>query len=106
MEREATGKFNLNKLVHERARLLILTYLAGSNEKNIPFSELKEKLEFTSGNLSVQLKNLEQAGYIKIQKKFADNKPLTTISLTSAGLQELEKYLCTMEEIINTVRNN
>ena len=97
-------KHDFDKVIHERARLIILTYLAGSNKPKIPFNELKENLNLTSGNLSVQLTNLEQAGYIKIQKLFKNKKPVTNISLTPEGLSALKKYILEMEEIIKTIK--
>lgn len=75
-------KISLDKIIHERARLNILTHLANEGEKAIPFSELQKKLKFSAGNLSIQLKKLKLANYIEINKAFEDNKPLTTNSLT------------------------
>lgn len=94
----------LNKIIHERARLLIMTYLA-SNEKNeVSFNEIQNALDFTSGNLSVQLRNLRRADYIDIKKTFKANKPYTTICLTEIGMQALNRYLEEMEQIINTFK--
>lgn len=100
------SKLNISfdKIIHERARLLILSYLASNAEKRIPFNELKENLELTAGNLSVQLKNLEEAGYLKIHKKIKDNKPETSVSLTPDGLAALMDYLQQMEGLINKVK--
>lgn len=97
---------DIDKVIHERARLLILSYLASSNEKKIQFNELKENLSFTSGNLSVQLKNLEEVGYVKIHKKIKDNKPITSVSLTPEGLKALKEYLKVMEDLIRTVNSS
>ncbi len=97
-------KFTIDKIIHERVRLLILTYLASHTEKKVPFNEIKEKLELTSGNLSVQLKNLEEVGYIKIHKKIKDNKPETTLSLTASGLKGLNEYIEEMESLIRKVK--
>jgi DNA-binding HxlR family transcriptional regulator len=58
----------LNKIIHERARLLILTYLTSNQKKEISFNELQENLEFSSGNLSIQLKKLKEAGYQEAQR--------------------------------------
>lgn len=96
--------YAFDKMIHERVRLLILSYLASSTEKKIPFNELKDSLELTAGNLSVQLKNLEDAGYIKIFKKIKDNKPETSVSLTPAGLESLMEYLQQMEGLINKIK--
>lgn len=93
-----------DKLIHERVRLLILSYLASSPEKKVPFNEIKDSLELTAGNLSVQLKNLEEAGYIKIYKKIKDNKPETSISLTADGVSALMDYLQQMESLIKKVK--
>lgn len=93
-----------DKLIHERVRLLILSYLASSSEKKVPFNEIKDSLELTAGNLSVQLKNLEEAGYIKIYKKIKDNKPETSVALTADGLSALMDYLQQMESLINKVK--
>jgi DNA-binding MarR family transcriptional regulator len=94
-----------DKIIHERARLLILSYLASRNEGRIPFGELKDALEFTSGNLSIQLKTLKDYGYIAITKVFKDNKPLTRVAITSKGGQALKRYLGEMENLIKHFQN-
>ena len=94
----------LNKIIHERARLLIMTYLA-SNEKNeVSFNEIQNALDFTPGNLSVQLRNLGRVGYVDIKKTFKANKPFTTVCITDAGAEALNRYLEEMEQIINTLK--
>lgn len=94
----------LNKIIHERARLLILTYLASNERKEISFNEIMENLKFSSGNLSVHLRKLQQAGYIAIQKAFKENKPYTTTSITHQGSNALNRYVAEMEEIIKTLK--
>ena len=94
----------LNKIIHERARLLILTYLASNQKKEISFNETLENLQFSSGNLSVQLRNLQGAGYIAIHKAFKENKPYTTLSITHQGSDALNRYVAEMEEIIKTLK--
>ena len=94
-----------NKIIHERARLLIISHLASSDEPVASFSELQERLELTPGNLSVQLRKLKAAGYVKIKKVFKDNKPLTTVSMTPAGKQALNDYVEEMEKIIRQLKN-
>lgn len=96
---------NLDKIVHERARLLILTFVASSSDKKVAFNDLKQNLGFTSGNLSVQLRNLEKAGYIEIEKKITNRKPETNVSLTPEGLKALKNYISEMESLINSVKN-
>ncbi len=95
---------NLNKIIHERARLLILTHLASNDKENVSFNELKEKLELTSGNLSIQLKRLNEAKYVTISKTFKDNKPFTTVSVTAMGSKALNDYVEEMEGIINSLK--
>jgi len=94
----------LEKIIHERARLLILTHLASHEKKEISFNELQETLGFTSGNLSVQLRKLKEATYVEINKSFKDNKPYTTISITLNGSKALNHYLDEMEGLIKTLR--
>ena len=95
---------DLDKTIHERSRLLILTYLASNKKKEISFNELQAKLGFTSGNLSVQLKRLKEAYYVEIKKTFKDNKPHTTISITREGTRALNSYLDEMESLIRALR--
>ena len=94
----------LNKIIHERARLLILTYLASNEKKKVSFNELQKSLGFTSGNLSVQLRKLEQADYVDIHKTFKENKPYTTISITPRGSNALNSYVAEMEGIIKALK--
>jgi DNA-binding MarR family transcriptional regulator len=93
-----------DKMIHERARLLILTYLAANGTEAVDFTRLQEKLEFTSGNLSVQLKKLQSAGYVDIRKTFRDNKPNTAVTITAAGSTALQQYLAEMEAIIHQLK--
>ncbi len=95
---------DLDKIIHERARLKILTYLASSQKDKISFSELQKKLDFTSGNLSVQIKKLQAAGYIEITKTFKDNKPYTTIAMTAKGSDALKQYVNEMESILSGLK--
>lgn len=104
MDAEEYAGLELDKIIHERARLMILTYLASTANAATPFSEIKTSLGFTSGNLSIQLKNLEKAGYVAITKEFRDNKPLTTVALTEKGGSELQKYIAEMETLIGALK--
>jgi DNA-binding HxlR family transcriptional regulator len=94
----------LDKTIHERARLMILTYLASGTEEKAGFTELKDALGFSAGNLSIQLKNLEEAGFIGIEKSFRDNKPYTEVFLTETGRSALDVYLDEMERLIGALR--
>lgn len=94
----------LNKTIHERSRLLILTHLTSNRDIEVSFNDLREKLDFTPGNLSVQLKKLGEAGYIRISKSFRDNKPHTAVSITMKGIKALNNYLEEMKELIKGFR--
>ncbi len=95
---------DLNKIIHERTRLKILTLLAASGKSQVSFNEILTQLALTSGNLSVQLKKLQSVGYVKIHKTFKDNKPFTTIEMTVKGLDALKKYVNEMESLLSGLK--
>ena len=92
----------LDRLIHERLRLGIVSALAGN--VSLTFNELKEILQTTDGNLSVHARKLEDAGYITCDKFFDGRTPKTSFSLTDAGRRALGRYLDHMESIIRTAR--
>jgi len=81
----------LDPLIHERLRLGILSALVV--QESLSFTELRDLLQTTDGNLSVQARRLEAAGYVVCDKKFEDRKPKSTYRLSSAGRAALEEYL-------------
>lgn len=93
-----------DKIIHEQSRLKILTCLAGSDQKKTGFTELQTRLNLSSGNLSVQLKKLNETGYVAIKKSFKDNKPYTTVSISRKGLTALEAYVDEMEGLIKGLK--
>lgn len=97
-------KTELSRIIHERTRLHILARLAGNPRRPISFNELKEALGLTSGNLSIHLKSLEEAGVIKISKRFSNNKSLTEAEITEEGIKALDEYLAEMESIIQSLK--
>lgn len=99
-------KGELNKLIHEPSRLKILVLLTSSLESMVPFTEIKEKLAFTAGNLSIQLKTLEEAGFISIQKEFVDNKPKTSVAITHDGKEALFSYMNDLENLLGRVKRS
>lgn len=100
------GKINFNKIIHEPVRLQIITYLAAGTKRSCSFSELQEKLGLSSGNLSVQLRRLEEAGYISITKKIKNRRPLTSVSLTPGGMEALQEYIAGMERIVRRFKDD
>ncbi len=92
----------LDKLIHERMRLGIVSALAAGGA--MAFGDLKAVLGTTDGNLSVHARKLEDAGYLACRKFFDDRTPRTEFELTAAGRRALEAYLDQMEAIIETAR--
>ena len=92
----------LDRLIHERVRLGIVSALAVNDA--LTFNELKALLKTTDGNLSVHARKLEEAQYITCSKSFAGRIPKTEYRLTAAGRRALERYLDHMEALIRTTR--
>jgi DNA-binding HxlR family transcriptional regulator len=97
-----TRPLELDRLIHERLRLGIISALA-VNER-LTFNDLKRLLDTTDGNLSVHARKLEDAEYIACEKSFERRMPRTEYRLTPAGRRALEKYLAHMEAIIKAVK--
>ena len=94
---------NLDRLIHERLRLGIISALAAN--ESLTFSDLKNLMNTTDGNLSVHARKLEEAGYISCSKYFEGRLPKTEYKLTAAGRSALENYLSHMESLIKQMRN-
>ncbi len=88
----------LDQLIHERLRLGIVCTLAV--HEALTFTELRDLLETTDGNLSVQARKLEDAGYIHCRKQFEERRPRTTYRLTARGRAALEDYLETLSDML------
>ena len=88
----------LDKIIHEPARIAILTLL--SVVEKADFLYLKYNTGLTQGNLSSHLAKLENAGYVNIEKTFKGKRPLTRIQLSETGKREFEKYLKTIKNYI------
>jgi DNA-binding HxlR family transcriptional regulator len=99
----AAGPLELDRLIHERMRLAIVSALAVN--ESLTFNELKRLLETTDGNLSVHARKLEEARYITCTKTFEGRLPRTEYRLSPAGRQALERYLDHMEALIRTMRD-
>jgi len=101
--KEKSAAPNLDRLIHERLRLGIISALAAN--ESLTFSDLKHLMNTTDGNLSVHARKLEEAGYISCTKFFEGRLPKTEYKLTAAGRSALEKYLSHMESLIKQMRN-
>ena len=95
---------DLDRLIHERIRLGIISALAANSASSLSFNDLKRLLKTTDGNLSVHARKLEDAGYIACTKSFEGRMPKTEYALTAAGRKALEKYLNHMEALIHAMR--
>lgn len=89
----------IDDVIHGRLRLGIMAYLASAEVAD--FNALKALLQATQGNLSVHLRKLEEAGYIKIEKSFLARKPLTRARITASGRKAFAKYLEAIGKLID-----
>lgn len=92
----------LDRLIHERIRLGIVSALAVN--ATMTFSDMKKLLDTTDGNLSVHARKLEDAGYVACSKTFEKRVPRTVYRLTAEGRKALEKYLTHLEALLRTAR--
>lgn len=93
---------DLDRVIHERMRLAIVSALAVND--SLSFNELKTLLDTSDGNLSVHARRLEEAGYVACDKSFEGRVPRTEYRLTLAGRRALQRYLDHMEALIRRVR--
>ncbi len=93
------GTNNLDQIIHGKLRLGVMAYLASVGSAS--FITLREKTASTDGNLSTHLRKLEDAGYVKIDKKFEGRKPLTLVILTRKGRAAWVKYLDKMQALLS-----
>lgn len=91
----------IDKTIHERGRLAIMTLLAA--HKEWAFQELKAELKMSDGNLVTHLRTLHEAGYVSITKEVLD-RPQTRYALTAKGRKAFEEYLGLLEQIVKTAR--
>jgi len=93
---------DLDPVLHERGRLAIASVLAAADD--LTFTELRDTLEMTDGNLSVHLQKLEEKGYVAIDKQFVGRRPQTSCQLTRGGRQAFTNYLDHLEAIVRQGR--
>lgn len=92
----------LDRVIHERGRLAIMSMLAASPE--LSFTELRDTLEMTDGNLTTHVRTLQEAGYVAVAKSFHNRRPLTTVSLTAAGRRAFADYVALLEQIVRQAK--
>jgi DNA-binding MarR family transcriptional regulator len=93
----------LDRVIHEKGRLAIMSALAASTE--LSFTELRELLQMTDGNVNAHIRTLQEAGYLGVTKSFRDSRPLTTCTLTKAGRDAFTAYLGLLEQIVAQSKN-
>ncbi len=94
----------LDKVIHERMRLGIISALAANTK--LSFTDLKNLLNTTDGNISVHARKLEEAGYITCEKSFKGRMPLTEYAISKDGRKALERYLDHMEALIKAMKGS
>ena len=92
----------LDRVIHERMRLAIVSALASS--ETLSFRDLRESLQATDGNLSVHARKLEEAGYVSCVKSFEGRVPKTEYRLTAEGRRAFERYLRHLEALVGNIR--
>jgi DNA-binding HxlR family transcriptional regulator len=103
ISRTGAGIPELDRLIHPRIRLGIISALAAA-DSSLTFNDLKDLLQTTDGNLSVHARKLEEAKYVACTKTFEGRMPKTEYSLTAAGRKAFDKYLDHMEAILQAAK--
>ena len=88
----------LDRDIHEKGRLAIMSALAGTAE--LSFTELRDTLDMTDGNLTTHIRILQEEGFISVTKSYQNNRSLTTCSLTKAGRKAFAGYIDLLEQIV------
>lgn len=88
----------INEVIHGKLRLGVMAYLADASSAT--FTELKQALDVTQGNLSVNMRKLEDAGYVTVDKRIVGRKPLTTIYITNEGRKALALYIEALNDLL------
>jgi len=92
----------LDRVIHEKGRLAIMSMLAATPE--LSFTELRDTLDMTDGNITTHIRTLQEAGYISVSKSYEKNRPLTTCALTAAGRKSFASYIDLLEQILEQTK--
>ena len=92
----------LDRVIHEKGRLALMSLLAASPE--LSFTELRDTLNMTDGNLNTHIRTLQEAGYVSVTKAYQNNRPLTTCSLTAGGRKAFAEYVDLLEQVLKQAR--
>jgi DNA-binding MarR family transcriptional regulator len=88
----------LDRVIHEKGRLAIMSALAATAE--LSFTELRDTLNMTDGNLTTHIRILQEEGFIAVAKSYQNRRPLTTCSLTKVGREAFASYINLLEQIV------
>ena len=94
----------LDRVIHEKGRLAIMSLLAASPQ--LSFTEMRDTLNMTDGNITAHLRTLHDAGYVAVTKAIHDGRPLTTYALTGAGRKAFTAYIDLLEQIVRQSKKN
>jgi len=92
----------LDRVIHEKGRLAIMSLLAATPE--LAFTELRDTLGMTDGNVTAHIRTLQEAGYVSITKSFQNNRSLTTCALTAKGRKSFADYIGLLEQIVQQTK--
>ncbi len=93
----------LDRVIHEKVRLAIMSLLAASPQ--LSFTEMRDTLNMTDGNLTAHMRTLQEAGYVSVTKAFQGGRPLTTYSLTAQGRKAFAIYINLLEQIVQQTKH-
>jgi DNA-binding MarR family transcriptional regulator len=88
----------LNRVIHEKGRLAIMSALAAAPE--LAFTELRDVLDMTDGNLTTHIRTLQQEGFVSVAKSYQNNRPLTSCALTAAARKAFAQYIDLLDQIV------
>jgi DNA-binding MarR family transcriptional regulator len=92
----------LDRVIHEKGRLAIMSMLAANPE--LSFTELRDSLSMTDGNLTTHIRTLQEAGFLSVTKSYQKNRPLTTCALTTVGRAAFTQYINLLEQIVRQAK--
>jgi predicted ArsR family transcriptional regulator len=93
----------LDRVIHEKVRLALMSLLAAS--PRLSFTEMRDTLNMTDGNLTAHMRTLQEAGYVSVTKAFQGGRPLTTYSLTAGGRKAFATYINLLEQIVQQTKS-
>ena len=92
----------LDRVIHEKGRLAIMSLLAAAPK--LSFTELRDTLNMTDGNITTHIRTLQEAGYVSVTKTFEGSRPLTTCALTESGRKAFASYINLLEQIVQRAK--